>query len=437
MTYAKEKERKYKCETCQKRFLGSNDLRKHNRIHTNEKPYVCHDCNRGFRQAGSLKNHIASQHSSGVVQSSEIYVCNYCKKVFPIKERLRLHLRVHTGDKPYVCELCPKKFARGGQLVQHRRTHTGSRPYVCPECNSAFTCSANLKLHVKRHQEIRDFICDICGKSFFRRDALKKHLNCYHQNVKAFHCKICNKELKGHLPQHMRTHRKDKPHGCAHCGARFAQRSQLTVHQRIHSGEKPYRCQVCWKAFAHSTALKLHTRRHTGEKPFACVLCENIAFAQLPHLKKHMLCIHKTSKPYVCKYCKSFHKTKIDMENHYLKCKVYTEMPIVEVKQEKNSVEPPMSIEKMRFLLAILLKKISAPERLDELGFNKRLIDDVLEESIENSGRQPCKDADISIAEKLKQNVQILLEWTVPKQYMEKFRTEQRSTEELLEELTS
>lgn len=435
MTYAKDKARKFECDVCKKKFLGANDLRKHVRIHTNERPYVCNECGQGFRQAGSLKNHIVCKHSPGL-QNKDIFVCNYCSKAFPIKERLRLHLRTHTGDKPYECEHCEKKFARGGQLAQHLRTHTGSKPYICHVCNSTFTCSANLKLHMNRHLEIRNYICDICGKSFFRRDALKKHLNCYHANVKAFHCKICNKELKGHLPQHMRTHLKDKPHGCAHCGARFAQRSQLTVHQRIHSGEKPYRCQVCWKAFAHSTALKLHTRRHTGEKPFVCVLC-NTSFSQLPHLKKHMLCIHKSNKPYVCSHCKSFHKTKNDLDTHYHKCKVLKKQPKVnEVKVEGTNIEPPMAIEKMRFLLAILLKKISVPERLEELGFNRRLIDDVLIESIKNSGREPCRE-DIPVAEKLKRNVQILLEWTVPKQYMEKFKTEQRSTEELLEELTS
>ncbi|XP_018325948.1 zinc finger protein OZF-like [Agrilus planipennis] len=434
MTYAKEKPRKHVCNTCNKQFLGSNDLRKHMRIHSNERPFICNECNRAFRQAGSLKNHIASQHSTNI-KSLEMYVCDFCQKAFPIKERLRLHLRTHTGLKPYLCSVCPKSFARGGQLVQHMRTHTGSRPYICNICESSFTCSANLKSHIKRHQEIRDYVCDLCGKSFFRRDALKKHLNCYHANVRAFHCKICNKMLKGHLPQHMRLHRNEKPHGCAHCRARFAQRSQLTVHQRIHSGEKPYRCQVCWKAFAHSTALKLHTRRHTGEKPFRCILCDNVAFSQLPHLKKHMFCIHKSDKPYVCQYCRSFYRTKNDLEHHQSDCVKAPDRD--ETKVIVNGVEPPMRIEKMRLLLAVLLKKISAPERLEELGFNRKLIDDVLMESIEGSGREPCHDPTLSDAERLKTNVQILLDWTVPKHYMEKFKNEQRSTEELLEELTS
>lgn len=110
-----------------------------------------------------------------------------------------------------------------------------------------------------------------------------------------------------------------------------------------------------------------------------------------------------------------------------------------EVKEEEDTslVALPMQIERMRLLLAILLKRISAPTKLAELGFNKRLIDDVLIESIKTSGRVACIDPSLSVAERLKRNVEILLDWTVPKPYMEKFKAEQRSTEELLEELTS
>lgn len=75
--------------------------------------------------------------------------------------------------------------------------------------------------------------------------------------------------------------------------------------------------------------------------------------------------------------------------------------------------------------------------RITISGFNKRLIDDILIDSLESSGHVPCKDDSMSVAEKLKVNVQLFLEWTVPPQFMEKFKTEQKSTEELLEELTS
>lgn len=159
-------------------------------------------------------------------------------------------------------------------------------------------------------------------QSFLRPDALNKHLACFHENVKAFHCTICNKMFKGHLPQHMRIHNKLKPHGCADCGTTFTQRSQLVVHQRIHSGERPYRCQVCWQAFAHSSVLKLHIRKHTGEKPFKCLLCTETAFSQLPHLKKHMSSIHGQSKPYLCLGCNEFFKTKVEHQTHVAECEL-------------------------------------------------------------------------------------------------------------------
>ncbi|KAG5320250.1 ZN846 protein, partial [Pseudoatta argentina] len=411
-----------------------------------QKKYCCVVCDARFKGSGGLRNHYKVVHGAGPV-----FKCDECGKEFPLKERLKLHVRTHTGFKPYKCPECDKSFARGGQLVQHRRTHSQVRPFHCKLCSNTFTCAANLSLHLKRHNGQKDHKCDLCGRAFVRRDALKKHLECLHRDVKSFLCAICNKTFKGHLPQHMRTHARDRPHGCATCGQRFAQKSQLTVHQRTHSGQRPFRCLVCWQAFAHSTALKLHTRRHTGERPFKCPEC-NAGFTQLPHWKKHMKCIHGRSDPYGCKRCKSFFRIKSDLESHEKTC--HPEMEVedddggVPVGKpagcseivEKNSVTAKyklMTVEKMRLLLAVLLKRISKQERLDELGFGKRLIDDVLQDSLVSAGKEPVTRSGLSELEALTRNLEIFLEWTVPKEHWENFRKMKKSPEDILETLTA
>ena len=111
---------------------------------------------------------------------------------------------------------------------------------------------------------------------------------------------------------------------------------------------------------------------------------------------------------------------------------------MVVASQDDEPQQSTMPMEKMRTLLALLLKKISTPGRLKKLGFGTRLIDEVLKESIEASGRKPIavKEGD-SESTILMANIQILLDWTIPEDYMTYFRSENKSVDEILEELAT
>ena len=71
------------------------------------------------------------------------------------------------------------------------------------------------------------------------------------------------------------VHAGEKPHKCAQCGQRFAQKCTLRNHiASVHTGEKPHACTQCGQRFTLKTNLKNHiTSIHTGEKPHECTQC--------------------------------------------------------------------------------------------------------------------------------------------------------------------
>ncbi|CAG0890544.1 unnamed protein product [Cyprideis torosa] len=80
--------RGHECAVCGNCCRCPAELRRHEGVHTREKPY---------EYAGDLKR----------------------------------HLRTHNGERPYKCHLCSSAFADAGNLKKHLRTHNGERPYKC------------------------------------------------------------------------------------------------------------------------------------------------------------------------------------------------------------------------------------------------------------------------------------------------------------------
>ncbi|XP_065662363.1 transcriptional repressor protein YY1 isoform X3 [Hydra vulgaris] len=105
-------------------------------------------CLKLFRDNSAMRKHL---HTHG----PRVHVCAECGKAFTESSKLKRHQLVHTGEKPFQCtfEGCGKRFSLDFNLRTHVRIHTGDRPYVCPfdSCNKCFAQSTNLKSHILTH----------------------------------------------------------------------------------------------------------------------------------------------------------------------------------------------------------------------------------------------------------------------------------------------
>ncbi|KAF4073766.1 hypothetical protein AMELA_G00247110 [Ameiurus melas] len=81
--------------------------------------------------------------------------CVICHRVLSCQSALKMHHRIHTGERPYKCKVCGRAFTTKGNLKTHFGVHRAKPPlqvqHSCPICQKKFTNAVVLQQHIRMH----------------------------------------------------------------------------------------------------------------------------------------------------------------------------------------------------------------------------------------------------------------------------------------------
>ena len=71
---------------------------------------------------------------------------------------MKKHEKIHYEEKDYECDICGKTFAQQAGLNNHKKRHIKEKPtkrvvYECSPCGKSFTNKLELMNHAKIHNE--------------------------------------------------------------------------------------------------------------------------------------------------------------------------------------------------------------------------------------------------------------------------------------------
>lgn len=214
-------ERPFGCKYCDKRFYDRHQQQRHTERHFRDQECSCEICGETFPGAKKRDQHKVEQHLSGPeleaflarksrqrsykkpavlkdkkcpfagcdyvantygamyvhkrTKHQPVHKCELCNKSYAFLNQLRVHMALHTGEKPYQCEICGRSFRRGFSYKEHMEMHNPEASYNCPTCNKSFKRPRYLQAHVLTHTAVRKFSCEICGSCYKTNGELKKH----------------------------------------------------------------------------------------------------------------------------------------------------------------------------------------------------------------------------------------------------------------------
>lgn len=263
---------------------------------------------------------------------SNIYTCQYCKKIYRDKQQLKKHIERdhemiedHEKTENHTCKRCGQCFSTQNDLFVHQKKHSKG-DYICKLCQAYFATLEAFVDHKKTsHDEKKAHCCEFCGQFFDYSGALRYHKNRAHLKGMRTFCQICDQgfRFKSTLARHMATH-STLQFDCKLCNKTFKKRDRLLDHIKSqHPGTdedtneedeiKKLECDYCDKICYNKQSYSVHVwENHEGS---VCIYCDT-RLESAQELEEHLEAKHRDISDFSCRYCGKCYPELNILESH-------------------------------------------------------------------------------------------------------------------------
>lgn len=116
----------FSCQECGKSYNTKLGFKRHLALHAaNSGDLTCQVCLQPFASTGVLLEHLKTHagKSSGGTKEKK-HRCEHCERRFYTRKDVRRHMVVHTGRKDFLCQYCAQRFGRKDHLTRHvKKSH--------------------------------------------------------------------------------------------------------------------------------------------------------------------------------------------------------------------------------------------------------------------------------------------------------------------------